>query len=299
MEAQKHLERNSIMWNKAEDIIDGAAADVFLIFDCCNAGIISTRASEQKRFQTLAACPPTAKTCKPGATSFTSALIWALTNLHETLDDHQPWFSSALLCQKIRDAPHFPPDQYPILSDRIGRLNNIVIAPLNDDNTPLQIPIEQQEEKIPDTASYIDLRFHCNELGDDDIEAMAVALNELLKDQERIGGSFPAHRVDFLGKNSVWEPTHWLLAARAGTHWLSVYKAGMRRKQAVLGTVPSAELSQVPAALGDTIFADVDDAVGTVSLGLNHRVRMEPRRSRSLIYTGLVLFGFFGYPIPF
>ena len=57
------------------------------------------------------------KTPGPGDESFTSALIWALETLLEEKKEGR--FTTVELLNKIKsDAPHFPKDQDPILSDR-------------------------------------------------------------------------------------------------------------------------------------------------------------------------------------
>ena len=69
-----------------------------------------------RSFEYLAATQEMGVTMRPGKDSFTRALIYAL----EALVEERPGsrFTTVELLNKIKDAPHFPEDQNPMLSDR-------------------------------------------------------------------------------------------------------------------------------------------------------------------------------------
>ena len=72
---------NTAVWNKTEHILHDTQADVLQIFDCCYAGSLGTRGSSQQKFEYLAATEADDTTMRPGETSFTNALIFALNEL--------------------------------------------------------------------------------------------------------------------------------------------------------------------------------------------------------------------------
>ena len=206
------------MWKEAEKIIKGAEADVFLIFDCCFAGLIG-RAYEPKRFETLSACTADQTTNIPGKTSFTAALIWALKELHS-----RPFFNSSELRTKIMECPDFPKHQIPQLSERVPSLSHIVIAPSN--SQPLHIPPEEREDASgPIRTSYIDLRLHLDKGDDEQISEVANLFKYLMKDHQ-----LSTSRIDFLGKDSVWKSSQWRVAANYGNLWFELAKREKQRR---------------------------------------------------------------------
>ncbi|KAL8903572.1 MAG: hypothetical protein Q9171_007359 [Xanthocarpia ochracea] len=109
---QRH--RNRLVWNKPEELLQPAEADVLEIFDCIN-GIQLT---ENRLFEYLAASQANGTTPVPGPNSFTRALIYALTTL--VREKKKGRFTTAELLKKITtDAPDFPKDQHPVMSDRV------------------------------------------------------------------------------------------------------------------------------------------------------------------------------------
>ncbi|KAL8960791.1 MAG: hypothetical protein Q9193_002561 [Seirophora villosa] len=73
-------------------------------------------------------------TAVPGPMSFTSALIFALEALREQKPEGR--FATDELLRKIKDAPNFPKDQYPELSDRDNNSSSagrIILHPLRTD----------------------------------------------------------------------------------------------------------------------------------------------------------------------
>ena len=69
-------------------------------------------------------------TPRPGKDSFTRALIYALKALVEKRQDGR--FTTVELLNKIKEAPDFPKDQNPMLSDREkkGSAGRIMLHPL-------------------------------------------------------------------------------------------------------------------------------------------------------------------------
>ncbi|KAI4086281.1 MAG: hypothetical protein LQ348_002067 [Seirophora lacunosa] len=127
--------RNRVVWNKTEELLRPAAADVLEIFDCCYAGTLGLTRGENRRFEYLAATKDQKTTAVPGPKSFTSALIFALEALRE--QKHKGRFATDELLRKIKtDAPHFPKDQNPELSDRDNNSlsgGRIMLHPLRPD----------------------------------------------------------------------------------------------------------------------------------------------------------------------
>ena len=81
----------------------------------------------------------------PGEDSFTEALIWAL----ERLFEEKGSFTTVELLRKIKvEAPHFPKDQVPVLSDRKEEVQagRIMLHPLpncQNDGPQMEISLEQ------------------------------------------------------------------------------------------------------------------------------------------------------------
>jgi Caspase domain len=130
---------NKVVRNRTKTCLVGLASDVLQIFDCCFAGIVETRGSNSRASEFLAATAGDATTPKPGKSSFTTALIWAL----RELVNEKRRFSTSDLTSKITEAPDFPRDQKPILC-KCGRSGFgeqqqlIVLEPLRD--SALQSP---------------------------------------------------------------------------------------------------------------------------------------------------------------
>ncbi|MCJ1423613.1 Phosphatidylinositol-4-phosphate 5-kinase [Sticta canariensis] len=123
---------NDVVWAHLEDNFQHTKADVLEIFDCCYAGDLEDLEDTRqgwgsKSFEFLGACCSGNQTRSPGEESFTTALIWALNAL---LENHIR-FTVAQLSRKIREAPNFPKDQYPVQLDRsYNAIERIVLAPL-------------------------------------------------------------------------------------------------------------------------------------------------------------------------
>ena len=106
---------NQVTWNRAESNLLETMAHVLQIFDCCYAGSLGDR-GDARAFEYLAACGADQTTPRPGPTSFTSALIWALEELRKDLT----CFTTSHLSRKILEAPNFPKDQKPEFRKRPG-----------------------------------------------------------------------------------------------------------------------------------------------------------------------------------
>lgn len=146
------------VWNCAEATLPDASADVLEIFDCCagNPGITnggwSPRCSEY-----LAATTAGHSSIRPGKESFTSALIWALTELAV----NGRGFTTSQLARKIKQAPNFPHRQFPILMERAGSLDRIVLTPLAKDtgnSNPEQLVAYNKKDFETMPFDYLDLR---------------------------------------------------------------------------------------------------------------------------------------------
>ncbi len=94
--------RYEIAWESAEALIESTDAEVLVVYVLCRP---AHRSAVGHNFEFLAACDAEGTTRKPGPSSFTAAVIWALESLYTT-----PYFSSAQLCTIIFGAPEFPKD---------------------------------------------------------------------------------------------------------------------------------------------------------------------------------------------
>ena len=95
--------------------------------------------------ESLGATKEMSTTPVPGEDSFTEALIWAL----ERLFEEKGSFTTVELLRKIKvEAPHFPKDQNPVLSDRKEEVQagRIMLHPLRkyeNDGPQMEISLEQ------------------------------------------------------------------------------------------------------------------------------------------------------------
>jgi len=141
-------ELTEILWSSAEHNIRGTGADVFVIFDCCHAGELERNVRghfARRAFEFLAATSAKSTTRKPGKHSFTSALIWSLSELLG-----KGSFSTQELLRTIQnDAPDFPEGQSPRLSEREPSQRKIMLAPLTEESVRKAIEASQSEEEEP------------------------------------------------------------------------------------------------------------------------------------------------------
>jgi len=140
-------ELHEVIWNSAEHNIRSTKSDVLVIFDCCHAGELekNVRSGFSRRaFEYLAATSAKSTTRKPGKHSFTKALIWSLQNLVEMGEG----FTTQELLTKVLNAPDFPKDQSPRLSERGSAcVRRIVLAPLNRDIAPETAKLRPEDEE--------------------------------------------------------------------------------------------------------------------------------------------------------
>ncbi|KAL9579932.1 MAG: hypothetical protein Q9203_006505 [Teloschistes exilis] len=131
----KRKRLNSIVWNKTEELLKPAEADVLEIFDCCYAGTVGLARGIDRRFEYLAATTAMGTSPVPGPDSFTTALIWALRKLKQCKAGGR--FTTDELVREIKhQAPNFPEDQKPVLSDRDygNRAGRIILSPLSSED---------------------------------------------------------------------------------------------------------------------------------------------------------------------
>lgn len=185
---KKKFDRHTIVWENVEKQIAMAEADVLAILDCCQAGVLG-RTRSRSRSQILGACTAEGTTRPPGLDSFTSALIWALKELHE-----KEYFPLNELQHQITLAPHFPQKQIPVMADRLHcSPDNIVIAPTRESSNPNAV-----EPRDDLRGEYVNLRFHFSHMiSTEDFKHLADEINRLLLDKR-----IKARRVAFLGKRS-------------------------------------------------------------------------------------------------
>ena len=181
----------------------------------------------KRLFEYLAATEEMGTTKVPGPDSFTSALIYAL----ETLVKEKGRFTTVELLNKItKDAPMFPPDQKPVLSDRREDVHpgRIMLHPLKGDQessertalTPDNVnDLETFKRRI--VTLHIDF---CDKPSPTDIEWLGNELNK----------TFERHA---LGVNGVrWGGMKQSAAARA----LRGFQAGPKRRRASMEQLQAA-----------------------------------------------------------
>ncbi|KAF2236188.1 hypothetical protein EV356DRAFT_565642 [Viridothelium virens] len=232
--------RNTIMWDEAEKNIANAEADVLLIFDCCHAGLLG-RSHATKRFESLAACTAEMTTRPPGDDSFTTALCWALEKLQKLHSQERSFFTTSELRRTIMEHQNFPKRQIPQLTERMPSSSHIVIAPYG--TKPPAIPAEEREDpNRAEKASYIDLRFHFDDCNNEKIYDVARCLKDMVQDRQLL-----SHRIDLLGKDSVWKSTRWRNVADLGAFWYQ--KSQKRRKLSQVGAQnPQMSASTLPVS---------------------------------------------------
>lgn len=176
-------------------------ADVLLIFDCCDAGRLARplvrSAQPTSSFQFLGACSEDQFTKRPGRESFTAALIWALKALAQS---DRP-FNTPELRAKIMFHEHFPKEQVPVLSDRRGPYEHIMISKDGLDHPPTT-PVPTANDR--ELWEHFDLRFHFEHPVElHHVERAADALNYLQGSYMHREGGPLWSRIGFLTKSSV------------------------------------------------------------------------------------------------
>ncbi|KAL9040449.1 MAG: hypothetical protein Q9214_004482, partial [Letrouitia sp. 1 TL-2023] len=155
-------EYDTVVWNYAESALKNTKADIFEIFDCCYAGDLGrSRGFGTRCFEFLGATSSGDITRSPGPKSFTTALMWALSELV----NESGKFTTSALANKIREAEFFPKTQVPILTERndYASLQRIVLAPLPKQGDPIEQPSDENSSSDAEWG-FLDLKFaleHC------------------------------------------------------------------------------------------------------------------------------------------
>jgi hypothetical protein len=229
---------NFVEWHDAEHLLTSTSADVFAIFDSCNAGHLC-QPRGVVRYEILGACLAGELTDPPGESSFTSALIWALKALKA-----QPkgFFGTPELLGKIHKAPNLRKSQQPLLAHRTTpSLDHIVIAPYDENakgDTALALsPSHEIESKA---LEYIDIRLHFSEsITDDHIKRTADVFREIIS---RKPEDHPAiDRISYLGRLKAQQHALW---------WLHSYRAKKSSSSSKAKQSPSSPpLLEIPVSI--------------------------------------------------
>ncbi|KAK3640473.1 hypothetical protein LTR56_011811 [Elasticomyces elasticus] len=194
----EHEKDPSIIWSKVCQPIENTDADVLLIFDCCQAGQLSRHFDRalQSPYEFLGACSESTRTPRPGPTSFTTALTWALKQL--AMEDRP--FNTAELRNKLCEHRAFPQKQIPVLASlRPGEHIVISRKGLKPGTTEQAPTRSEQKDKLSNRES-VDVQFHFDhKVNKEDVEAMADALRDIM---DRGDIQTPWNRASFRGKSS-------------------------------------------------------------------------------------------------
>ena len=167
-------DQNTVVWNSAERHIHDTESDILVIFDCCDAGALQDNHRGLHSFEFLGACEKGQITPKPGKTSFTSAMIWAL----RALAEEKPGFDSGELKSKIKQHNDFPNHLRPVLAPRLQPSGSHVwIEPANGaaSSSPDRPRAQHYREETAEAAAeWLDLRLYFNRSqADNDIGQLA------------------------------------------------------------------------------------------------------------------------------
>ena len=116
-----------------------------------------------RSFEYLAATEELGSTKVPGHDSFTSALIYALDALVKERADGR--FTTVELLNKIKDAPHFPKDQNPMLINREKKhsAGRIMLHPLKGNGSDVELSRREAAEHDPLKGHALTLHFDFSE----------------------------------------------------------------------------------------------------------------------------------------
>ncbi|KAL8967087.1 MAG: hypothetical protein Q9183_003074 [Haloplaca sp. 2 TL-2023] len=213
--SKRQRDRNRVVWNKTEDLLRPAEADVLEIFDWSvvtrrtdiatdrmdlvvtrvpwdllearTGGMATSRKTTMliacRLFEYLAATKDHGTTTLPGPTSFTSALIFALKELKREKPEGR--FTTTDLFRKIRDeAPDFPKDQVPAISEREHKNTapgRIMLGPLRQEQQKCR-PVDQDSTLREATKHTVTLRFDFGEKPTDDhLRTLGRAFNDIFE----------------------------------------------------------------------------------------------------------------------
>ena len=150
----------------------------------------------------LAATSAVSSTGIPGPHSFTTALIWALRDLAAKGRK----FNTNELVNKINDAPNFPKNQRPELSNRSGKstAQRIMFEPISKGGTTARTVGDQASvhAPVPNVTTVLSLKFFFDERPtEENVETLGRSLNHLFQ-QNRLA----VNRIDW-GGLYPWRPT--------------------------------------------------------------------------------------------
>lgn len=116
-----------------------------------------------RSFEYLAATEEMGFTKVPGKDSFTRALIYALEALVEERADGR--FTTVELLNKIKDAPHFPKDQNPMLINREKNYSagRIMLHPLKGNGSDVELSRKEAAKLDPLKGHALTLHFDFSE----------------------------------------------------------------------------------------------------------------------------------------
>lgn len=204
-------DNHSIDWTEVERVFVKTKADVFVIFDCCHAGLLCKPAyrDNSRCFQYLGACAANERTKRAGEASFTAAITYAFNELAT-----RPGFSVNELVTLVQKAPHFPrTQQHPQLYG--GRfepsIEYIYMAPTPINGESASPPQgEYRDEAIAKTKAYefLDLRFFFEKkVTEEQLKDVARELRHVLHHQRK----FDCLKVSLVRKASVsdWASLKW------------------------------------------------------------------------------------------
>ncbi|KAI9658387.1 MAG: hypothetical protein M1821_002520 [Bathelium mastoideum] len=191
---------NALIWENAEKMLQGKAADILLIFDCCHAGLLRMDRGCHT-FEFLGACEKAETTPPPGRTSFTRALIWALERM---VEEHPRGFSTLQLKDKISKYEYFGTDRKQNLSlslrERLTSNRHIFITPRK--SSPSSIPSPVQVEETTDHSArgeWLDFRLFFNRYQYlEDVQTLANDFTKFVSDHRDQG----LHGVELKNKSS-------------------------------------------------------------------------------------------------
>ena len=153
---------NTVAWKSVEKCLKHVdSADILVVFDCCHAGALNKDHRAPYRFEFLGACDDGEITPKPGKTSFTSAMTWALKDLIK----EQPGFHSVDLMKRIKEYEGLT--CAPVLFPRYQQQTAVPVwiepmSTVEGPETERSRTKQIDDDEANTTADWFDLRFHFN-----------------------------------------------------------------------------------------------------------------------------------------
>ena len=234
-------EVENVKWHLTEASLQETRADVFLIFDCCYAGDAGRPSGFGSRsFEFLAATSAGSTTKSPGPGSFTSGLIWALTQLSQ----ERKRFTTSELTNKIKKCPGFPQRQVPMLCERNAAcIERIILAPLSEDGT-LTEDHKVQSPILPDTRELLLLKFVLERYPEEqEVAKLAKGVNNMVQTQDLL-----VRRVIWGGIHSDSHPSLDIpIVRQAIRRFRAAGEAGSRRRSIISANDESLSTSTTPS----------------------------------------------------